>query len=87
MANFLTAFIPNRSKREKWREELVKSDLSFLMRKGFAEVMAGIIPHKMTRNQWRGILRYGLLRALKLRWKVYRNRRRYLRSIIWLSAQ
>lgn len=74
MANFLTAFIPNRSKREKWREELVKSDLSFLMRKGFAEVMAGIIPHKMTRNQWRGILRYGLLRALKLRWKVYRNR-------------
>lgn len=73
-ANFLTAFIPNKSKREKWREELVKSDLSFSIRKGLAEIVAGIIPHKMTRNQWRGILRYGLLCALKLRLKVYRNR-------------
>lgn len=51
-----------------------KSDLSFMIRKGLAEVVAGIIPHKMTRNQWRGILRYGPLRALQLHWKVYRHR-------------
>lgn len=74
MANFLTALIPSRSKREKWREELMRSDLSFLIRKGLAEIVAGIIPHKMARNQWRGILRYGLIRGLMLRWRMYRNR-------------
>lgn len=73
-ANFLTVFIPNRSKREKWRDELIKFDLSFSIRKGIAEIVAGVIPHKMTRNQWRGILRYGPIQALKLRRKVYRNR-------------
>ena len=74
MADFLTAFIPNRTKREKWREELMKSDLSFMIRKGLAEIMAGIIPHKMVRNRWRGVFRYGLLRGVRLRWKVYHNR-------------
>jgi len=33
----------------------------------FAEVIAGLIPHKMTRNRWRGILRYGLFRAMRLK--------------------
>jgi hypothetical protein len=37
------------------------------MNKTFAEILAGLIPHKMTRNRWRGILRYGPIRALKLR--------------------
>lgn len=37
------------------------------MNKKLAEIIAGMIPHKMTRNQWRGILRYGPIRALKLR--------------------
>lgn len=43
------------------------------MKKVLAEAIAGIIPHKMTRNQWRGILRYGLFRAVKLRRKIARN--------------
>ena len=37
------------------------------MKKVFAEIIAGVIPHKMTRNRWRGILRYGLRNALRLR--------------------
>lgn len=36
------------------------------MNKALAEIIAGIIPHKMTRNRWRGILRYGPFKALKL---------------------
>ncbi|MCE5332002.1 MAG: glycosyltransferase family 92 protein [Bacteroidales bacterium] len=32
----------------------------------FAELIAGLIPNKMARNRWRGILRYGLCRAVKL---------------------
>ena len=36
------------------------------MNKTIAEILAGLIPHKMTRNRWRGILRYGLFRAVKL---------------------
>ena len=43
------------------------------MKKIFAEAIAGIIPHKMTRNRWRGILRYGLLRAGRLRRQIKRN--------------
>lgn len=74
MANFLTACISDKSKKEKRREELVKLDLSFSIRKGVSEIVAGVIPHKMTRNQCRGILRYGPIRTLKLRRKVYRNR-------------
>jgi len=40
------------------------------MNKALAEIIAGFIPHKMTRNQWRGILRYGLIRALKLKQRL-----------------
>lgn len=32
----------------------------------FAELVAGLIPNKMSRNRWRGILRYGLFRAARL---------------------
>ncbi len=28
------------------------------MHKALAEIIAGMIPHKMTRNRWRGILRF-----------------------------
>ncbi|MDR0796472.1 MAG: glycosyltransferase family 92 protein, partial [Tannerella sp.] len=36
------------------------------MNKVLAEIIAGVIPHKMARNRWRGILRYGPIRAIKL---------------------
>ncbi|QPH38826.1 glycosyltransferase family 92 protein [Pedobacter endophyticus] len=66
VASFLTTFIPNRSKKEKWNEILTKINLADVTKKGLAEIVAGLIPHKMTRNQWRGILRYGPFSALKL---------------------
>ena len=37
------------------------------MNKVAAEIIAGMIPSKMARNRWRGILRYGLWNALKLK--------------------
>ena len=40
------------------------------MNKVFAEIIAGMIPHKMTRNRWRGILRYGLINAAKLKFRL-----------------
>lgn len=40
------------------------------MNKVLAEIIAGVIPHKMTRNRWRGILRFGLLNAVKLMYKL-----------------
>ena len=40
------------------------------MNKFFAEILAGIIPHKMTRNRWRGIFRYGLFSAVKLKHRL-----------------
>lgn len=43
------------------------------MKKVFAEMIAGLIPHKMTRNKWRGILRYGLWKAVKLKWRMSRD--------------
>jgi hypothetical protein len=36
------------------------------VKKALAEAVAGLIPHRMERDRWRGILRYGLWRALKL---------------------
>ncbi|MDE6460455.1 MAG: glycosyltransferase family 92 protein, partial [Paramuribaculum sp.] len=36
------------------------------MNKVAAEIIAGLIPNKMARNRWRGILRYGIIDALKL---------------------
>ena len=44
------------------------------MNKVFAEIIAGVIPHKMTRNRWRGILRYGLLNAIKLKYRMKRDK-------------
>ena len=40
------------------------------MNKVLAEIIAGMIPHKMTRNRWRGILRYGLWNAIKLKYRL-----------------
>lgn len=40
------------------------------MNKVLAEIIAGVIPHKMTRNRWRGILRYGLTNMWKLKRKL-----------------
>ena len=37
------------------------------MNKVVAEIIAGLIPHKMTRNRWRGILRFGPLNAIRLK--------------------
>lgn len=37
------------------------------MNKVLAEIIAGIIPNKMARNRWRGILRYGPISALRLK--------------------
>ncbi len=37
------------------------------MNKVLAEIIAGVIPHKMTRNRWRGLLRYGVLNAWRLK--------------------
>lgn len=42
------------------------------MHKVLAEILAGVIPHKMTRNRWRGILRFGPLNALRLRKEIKR---------------
>ena len=37
------------------------------MNKKVAELLAAFIPFKMSRNRWRGILRYGPVRAIKLK--------------------
>ena len=44
------------------------------MNKVMAEIVAGMIPHKMTRNRWRGILRFGLLNAVRLKWRLRHDR-------------
>ena len=44
------------------------------MNKVLAEIIAGVIPHKMTRNRWRGILRFGPINALKLMYKLRKNK-------------
>lgn len=40
------------------------------MHKILAEIIAGVIPFKMARNRWRGILRYGLYNARNLRYSL-----------------
>lgn len=40
------------------------------MNKVAAEIIAGVIPCKMARNRWRGILRYGLVDALRLKHRL-----------------
>lgn len=44
------------------------------MNKALAEIIAGMIPHKMTRNRWRGILRYGCLNAIRLKKRIRKER-------------
>lgn len=44
------------------------------MKKAIAEAIAGLIPHRMTRNRWRGILRYGPIKALRLRMSMKRDK-------------
>lgn len=43
------------------------------MNKVLAEIIAGVIPHKHTRNRWRGILRYGIINAWKLKRRIKEN--------------
>lgn len=43
------------------------------MNKVLAEIIAGVIPCKMARNRWRGILRYGVLNALRLKREISVN--------------
>lgn len=43
------------------------------MHKVLAEIIAGVIPFKMERNRWRGVLRYGLFKAMKLRYSMKRD--------------
>ncbi len=43
------------------------------MNKVLAEIIAGVIPYKMERNRWRGILRYGLWNAIKLKYRMKRD--------------
>ena len=40
------------------------------MHKVIAEIIAGVIPHKQTRNRWRGILRFGLLNSIRLKKEI-----------------
>ncbi|MFV0521981.1 MAG: glycosyltransferase family 92 protein [Mangrovibacterium sp.] len=47
---------------------------TFYINKLLAEIVAGLIPFKMARNRWRGILRYGIFRALKLKTQIKRNK-------------
>ena len=43
------------------------------MNKVLAEIIAGVIPHKMTRNRWRGILRFGLINAIRLKAQIKKD--------------
>ncbi len=43
------------------------------MHKALAEIIAAPIPHKMTRNRWRGLLRYGLRAARRLKKEIRAN--------------
>lgn len=43
------------------------------MNKVAAEIIAGLIPNKMARNRWRGILRFGITNAMKLKREIRNN--------------
>lgn len=43
------------------------------MKKIYAEILAGMIPRKMARNRWRGLLRFGIFRLLKLKKELRHN--------------
>lgn len=40
------------------------------MKKALAEIIAGVIPSKMARNRWRGLLRYGILNIIRLQYRL-----------------
>ncbi|MCH5246746.1 MAG: glycosyltransferase family 92 protein [Muribaculaceae bacterium] len=44
------------------------------MNKIASEIIAGVIPHKMTRNRWRGLLRYGLFNIFNLKRQISKNK-------------
>lgn len=44
------------------------------MNKVAAEIIAGLIPNKMARNRWRGILRFGLINAFKLKREIHNDK-------------
>ena len=44
------------------------------MNKNVAELLAAFIPSKMARNRWRGIFRYGLIRAIKLKQQLRQSK-------------
>lgn len=46
----------------------------YRINKAFAEIIASVIPHKMARNRWRGILRFGLFRAAKLMLRLKKDK-------------
>lgn len=43
------------------------------MNKVAAEIIAGLIPWKRTRNRWRGLLRYGVFNMLRLKRRIRKN--------------
>ena len=58
------------------------------MQKVLAEIIAGVIPFKMARNRWRGLLRYGVFKALRLRRQMRHTRvepKHYL--AVWAIAK
>ncbi len=44
------------------------------MKKAIAEILAGVIPCSLARNRWRGLLRYGPIRAWNLHCRVAREK-------------
>ncbi|MCL2416820.1 MAG: glycosyltransferase family 92 protein [Bacteroidales bacterium] len=46
----------------------------FRVNKVFSEIVAGFIPNKLARNRWRGILRYGLFRAMRLKHRLKKDK-------------
>lgn len=44
------------------------------MNKTAAEIIAGVIPNKLLRNQWRGKLRYGILNSFRLKRKLRKDK-------------
>lgn len=45
------------------------------MNKVLAEIIAGIIPHKQTRNRWRGILRFGIRNSIRIKKEIRNNKK------------
>ncbi len=56
------------------------------MNKKLAEAIAGVIPRKMARNRWRGILRFGPVKALKLMGRLRRERATPVRYYLAVCA-